>query len=98
MKYKFLNSAFNSAQFRTSMIRRWWFRKDVSLRFKFLNLLSGDRLRIACAIHALNVKEARSYMVLASEQNDKDRSEYYKDAAMCYANRAADTLEDIWKI
>lgn len=98
MKYKFLNSAFDSAQFHMSMIRHWWFRKDVSLRFKFLNLLSGDRLRIACAIHALDVKRARSYTKLASEQNDKDRSEYYKDSAMYYANKAEGTLEDIWKI
>lgn len=98
MKYKFLNSAFDSAQFHTSMIRRWWFRKDVSLRFKFLNLLSGDRMRIACAIHALDVKRARSYMELFEEQSDKDKAEYYKGAAMYYANKAAKSLEDIWKI
>ena len=37
----------------------WWKRKDVSLRFKILNLLSGDRLRLEIAFPAMDAKDLK---------------------------------------
>lgn len=100
MMYKFLDSAFDSAQFHTSMIRRWWLRKDVSLRFKFLNFLSGDRLRIALVFHEMEVKGAWVNATEAYNRSDgnPDYYEWYAECAMHYAEQAAKSLEDIWKI
>lgn len=78
----------------------WWLRKDVSWRFKFLNLLSGDRLRHALAFHGIDVKDALCNATEAYNNSDGNPDYYgcYAECARYYAEQAAKSLEDIWKI
>lgn len=51
----------------------FWKRKDVSLRFKILNMLSGDRLRIGVAFPAMCIRGLQTdYAELFSDKYNID--------------------------
>ena len=99
MGVRFFNSIYDSAQHHVDMTR-WLTRKDVSWRFKFLNFLSGDRLRMALVFHEMEVKGAWCNATEAYNRSDGNPDYYgwYAECAMYYAEQAAKSLEDIWKI
>ena len=79
----------------------WWKRKDVSLKFKILNMLSGDKLRNYLAFSSLNLKEALglSASLPAKFEDLTDRLYYVTSKEILYhINRAIDDYEDIWRI
>ena len=76
----------------------WWTRKDVSLRFKFLNMLSGDRLRPQIAFlssYARNVTKAFEHADILEDPVIREMS--YEQARF-YAKKVRSEIEDTWLI
>lgn len=79
----------------------WWKRKDVSLKFKILNMLSGDKLRKYLAFSSLNLKEALGFSAsLPAKFEDFTERFYYvaSNEILYHINMAIDDYEDIWRI
>ena len=74
-------------------------REDVSLRFKVLNLLSGDRLRSFLVFPFVNIHDAqRTYNLLpelkATGELEQGEYEWLLDKIMWNVNRAEKDLRD----
>lgn len=78
-------------------------RKDVSWLFKFLNILSGDRLRHAVVIAGLTAYNTRQYLDGIKDMTcyDDIPIEYYKssvDRVSWFLKREALRISDIYRI
>ena len=80
-------------------------RKDVSVRFKLLNVLSGDRLRRNMAFPLINLKSAKDlydeipeYKSMFDGDDLIPHYEYIMDCMAWYIERANNDLSDIWQI
>ena len=96
-----LSNRINNMRFDLEFLRR----KDVSLRFKILNILSGDRLRPAVAFVAARISDViRNYNYIAEYKAlndgvlDEAGAEYIIDMMHFYAEHAAKDVSDIWDL
>ena len=78
-------------------------RKDVSVRFKILNILSGDRLRSFLVFPALELADARrtyddlpEIKAIFEGENLEDHYEHLIYRIMWFVDRAYDDLHDMW--
>ena len=80
-------------------------RKDVSLRFKILNLLSGDKLRPLMAFPTIHISDAiraynkvPEYAALYDGELIAEDYEYIIHRIMWEVTKAKECLDDVWMI
>lgn len=74
-------------------------RRDVSLRFKVLNLISGDLLRNYLAVASLNIQQAmQSWERISEDGIHPEEFGYYLNDIGWRLNKASKDVEDIWEL
>lgn len=100
-KEKIMDWAFDHCEWLHFLLR-----DDVSLRFKVLNLLSGDRLRLCVAFTNVRMHDVKHYYDMIAELkaafNDDLTLEEYDDWIQnhlgWHIDRAARECQDLWQI
>lgn len=74
------------------------FDKDLSLRFRLLNLLSWDNLRPNVAILGLRISDARKTCCKMQYAKTEDERDFYLSQLRWLLDRAETDIRDIWKL
>ena len=79
----------------------WWTRNDVSFKFKIMNLISGDRLRVQVASTNHNLDQIQEMLDKASAYENKYTCEDYRRilrAISMYKRHAQARTREIWTL